>query len=436
MTPLVRILTWMVGTILLAVLITACVSSDDSVSTDSGENAVAAGAEPEGSEVAEEPLSPADDQTGDWASEVATFVNYDLQRQEIMNMSGALLCCVEGPPQVAHWQIRCEWVDEQAQLALDARPTAPAAASEAWAPYAQLVEDYWTGFQSTCEEFLEDPNVVESDPSFGTSIFVTGDARLAACEAVLVDLEPQPADAPIAYCEYPLNEPIPIETFPDLPAQLEEFLTGGGMGGPGPDGEGPDGPPTEPVDAAAGPTSGMGLLEPGIHEFSWYQPVFSVVNDEPWLVEAMPDSIVMLDRVDGPPKGVIEILGPGGIADPEQAVAGEEWTTGPVPTIPVPADLTDWVAAMPLVGEPTPLTIGGVDATYWKLEYDRAAPGNEVIVYAWQEIDGALAVGLDQFLHVWHVPRADGALLIVEQGFLGEDIEPMAPNLFENLSFG
>ena len=413
--------------VVVVMLAAACGSSDEPASAATAQDTEPAVDEtPATTTTAAEIEEPA----GDWPSAVAQFLAYDLERQEIMSMSGALTCCVDGRPDVAHWEFRCAWIDDQAQLALDARPTPPSDAGDAWAPYVQLVEDYWTKFQGTCEGFRDDPTVLDSDPAFGADVFETGDARLAACETVLVELEPLPADAPTAFCQYPLNNPIPVETFGDLPDELEQFFGGGEPGGGGPD-EGPG----EIVDAAAGPTFEMGLLEPGTHVFGWFEPSFTLTIDSPWLVESYPDWILLLDRPEEPPTATIEIMGPGGIADPAQIVAGEDWTTGPIPTIPVPMDLTEWVAEMPLVAEPTATTVGGVDATYWKLEYDRSAPGNDVIMYAWQEIDGALAVGLDQILHLWHVPRPDGALLIVEQGFLGEGAEPMAPQLFEYLSF-
>lgn len=369
----------------------------------------------------------------DWPTTVAKFLAYELERGVIMDHAGMLACCGEGDPVVEQWRIRCDWVDDQGRLALDARPTAPTNASIEWAEYSLLVEQFWTGFQDTCDGLKAADFAPAADPTFGSEVFATGDARLAACEALLVELEPLPVDAPVAYCQFPLNVEIPVESYSDLPPDLAAALASDeGPGG------GPDDGPNEDLDPTAGPTDAqLALLDPGFHTFEWFEPVFTINNDSPWLVESQIDRILIIEGgLEGPPDAVVELMGPGGLADPDQLVQTEDWTTGPVPTIAVPDDLTAWVDAMPVLSTPIALSIGGVNATYWKLEYDRSAEGNSVIVYGWQELDGALAVGLGEILHLWHVPRPDGSLLFFEQEFPGEGPpERQAPQLFEYFSF-
>jgi len=371
--------------------------------------------------------------TEDWPTAVSRFLTFDNERQEIMFMAGALACCVEGRPDVAQWQFRCDWVDDQAELALDARPDASPDAGDSWVTYIDLVESFWTQYRSTCERFNADGSILDTEPEFAAQLFETESARLEACKALLIDLEPLPNDAPVAFCESPLNTAIEIESFSDLPEDLEAFLnTGEGPGGIEEESEiSADLDPTEqPTDMQ------LALLEPGSGSFEWFQPVFSFTNDIPWLVESQSDHISLFDGPEMPPNATIELLGPGGIADPSDIVAGEDWTTGPIPTIPVPDDLTAWVEEMPLIGTPTPTVIGSVDATYWKLEYDREAPGNDVVIYAYAELDGAIPVGIEEPLHLWHVARPDGALLIVERDNPEDSSEDlMAPQFFEYFSF-
>jgi hypothetical protein len=414
----------------LALFATGCASSDSSGSNETAESSDVASVDAAEGEPAVDSTPPA--AAVSWPAAVATFLAYDLERQVIMDHAGML---AQGD-QVEQWQVRCNWIDQQAGLALGARPETPPDASTAWNDYIGSVETYWTNFQQACAN--SEAAALAADPSLSEHVWASYDARLDTCDVLLVSMEPLPDDAPAAYCEFPRNVNIPVESYSDLPDELASAFSGGG-GGDDEDG----GPPSDDHNPIDGPAEGLALLQPGSNTFEWFQPVFTINNETPWSVEAQPDrlyianGILMEGATDEDVSAVVELTGPGGIADPDQPVTAEEWTTGPIPTIPIPDDLTEWVEAMPVVGTSTPLTIGGADATYWKLEFDRSTAGNDIIVYSWQDVDGTLWVGLDVTLHLWHVPRPDGSLLFVEMEFLGEEGPPerSAPQLFEFFSF-
>ncbi|MGI9609861.1 MAG: hypothetical protein ACR2NL_06165, partial [Acidimicrobiia bacterium] len=177
------------------------------------------------------------------------------------------------------------------------------------------------------------------------------------------------------------------------------------------------------------------VLPPGENTFDWFEPSFTIVNDEPWAVDAQVGHMVIFDSLAVGPSNAVQIYAFSEIADPEQPIW--DWDGEAIPTVDVPDDLTAWVDAMPLVGTSTPLTIGGVDAAYWQLEYDRTADNNGVVLSVLDFVDGTLYVDLDSVLHLWHIPRPDGSVFLIEQVWEGIEGPPerQAPEFFDNFRF-
>lgn len=428
------------GVVLLVALVAAACGSGAGPTTTVG-----APAEPR---VDDESAGVEDVATGGvdaaWADGVASFLDYELQRREIVAMAGMVAGMRGGDRiDITQWELQCDFSTQASALLAERWPTAAAGAPASWASYRTDVESYWSTFATVCETFAADQAIFDSDPAFRDALWLAEEAHVLSCEAFLVDLEPLiSSSTTIPFCRYPNGFPIPAETFEDLPAELEEAMFGAPPGEAMDEGAfGPE--PRDDIDPTAGPTSELTrpeewvLLAPGAHSFDWFDPPVSVVNTDPWITFSEPD-FMQFARLDGP--GELALLAPSGIADPSQLVSLEEWAgpDGPgIPTIPVPEDLSAWAAQMPLLATAEPATVGGFEATYWRFEFDPGADGNSAIVVAPESQLRPYGAFLgEEILHVWHVPHPDGPIFLIESevAFVPEE-ERRAPMLFDAISF-
>lgn len=356
-----------------------------------------------------------------WPAEVAEFLEYELQRREVIAMSGALAGRQGDTTGEIQWQIACTWVTGQTALLRAAQPTPPASAGAEWSNYLAATNSYWTEYENACTIYDDDAGVFDADPTFRDTLWASEEPQFLSCEALLVALEPILPSVP--FCRYPNNVGIPIETFPDLPDELEEFLIGGSEPGPGaqePQFVEIEDPTAEPTMGIAGPEVWVVLWDEA-NTFRWFDPVFTITSNRPWQFFSEPDFISFANNIDDRVDGSLNILAPSGIADPAQRVSYEEWDANrDLPTIPVPDDLTEWIDEMPIVGTSTQTTIGGIDATYWLLEYDRESEGSSVVAVAPQSELRSYGMTLgEEVLHLWHIHHPDGPLFIVETEFSG-----------------
>ena len=212
-------------------------------------------------------------------------------------------------------------------------------------------------------------------------------------------------------------DPAPLQCVPGFP---------NGDGGSG------EGTVFGDADPLAGPTGieEVVLLEPGEHRFEWFPRPFTITNAMAFEVASTEIGIVMLDPETF---GQIELLAVTEVADPGSS-ADEPGGLGE--TIPAPDDLTDWIAQLPLLATSEPATVGGLEATYWILEFDRAA--EESIVPLWTAAEpayGATMIAVDEaIIHLWHIQHPDGALFVYEFDW-GLDLPLIGPDFIEKLSF-
>lgn len=129
------------------------------------------------------------------------------------------------PTQARVWELRCRWVPEQAALVRGALPWPPPDTSDEWKAYVAATDGYWTQFEDTCDQY--DPATSGAETDFREALRASEQAHLEACEALVMAVELRvDDDIDGLFCAYPEDMAIPVETFPDLPPELEEFVSG------------------------------------------------------------------------------------------------------------------------------------------------------------------------------------------------------------------
>lgn len=210
----------------LALVASACSSGDESVArrADTTTDQQAADQAP-GDDPARGATLP-EGSGADAGSPVAAldFLAHEVQRRAILSMAAQVVGDDDPTGQLA-WELQCLWVPDQATLARGALPWPPPDTSSQWQAYVGTTDEYWAEFENACEVY--DPATFEAEPDFREALWASEDAHIQACEALLSELEPRlPADADSRFCTYPEDRFIGPETVPDLPTELEAFLSG------------------------------------------------------------------------------------------------------------------------------------------------------------------------------------------------------------------
>lgn len=199
----------------MGLLAVAC-GSDETVDQQASEETAG-----EDSTVTGEPAEPGSESGSPAAA--ADFVTYQLQRRAIVSTAEQVIGDGDPTGQLV-WELQCRWVPDQAALARAALPWPPPDTSSQWRAYVAATDTYWAEYENACDAY--DPSTFDAEPDFRDALRAGDEAQLGACQALVAALEPRlPSGVDVPVCSFQGSDPIGVDTFPDLPSDLEEFLS-------------------------------------------------------------------------------------------------------------------------------------------------------------------------------------------------------------------
>lgn len=314
---------------------------------------------------------------------------------------------------------------------LELAPAAPGdnAIDPLWDEFVASQSAFWDRHQEMCDANLP-PEPTNPVPTEIDAIFTANEEDFAACDAVLVELEAQDS-ASTFRCFFdtpPSPSDLDVESL-DLPAEFLEWLDGGSA-------------PLD-IDAALAcvePTgTDPGLIPAGGCDIEWFGLDLQTTNDADWfMLLSEPGSFQVATSY--PPNfedGVLEMELRDNVTDPASLVdintlGDDAAINAAYAGIEIPADLSEWVEALPLRSTSSETTIGGLPATYWILELDRETDLNSLLL-TWDGESGWF-VDLATDLHLWHIQHPEQPVFLVE--FFPKDLpDDVEPATFQMINF-